>query len=171
MHDGEPCPYLVAACHIQGLPDPRELVSEWRINLPYEKPPMTLNNMPSNPFAKASKVKEIKARVRNAVRDAGVPHLDRVHVELHYRGKTNALKDADNLIATLKPAIDALHHADDLESKNLDVERRWVPIVDDDDGRYVTWRRPVLHRAEKGKPGAVWLILRSYAPSTEGNPE
>lgn len=171
MHFGEPCPYVVAARYLDGLPDPRDLVAEWRIDLPWDKPPMTLNNMPTNPFAKANLTKQIKARVRNAVRNADVPHLDHVHVELHYRGKTNALRDVDNLVATLKPTLDALQHKDVLESAGLDESRRWQPIVDGDDPRYVTWRPPILHRAEKGRPGALWLVLRSYAVTqSEGAP-
>lgn len=154
VHFGEPCPYDVVASLLAGLEDPRALVAEWRVDLPYEKPPLSLNDR--HHWAKhASLVAALKARTRNAVRAADVPHLDHVHVELHYRGKTNAVKDVDNIVATLKPCIDALHHPDEAS--------RWEPIVDGDDPRYVTWRPPILHRAEKGRPGALWLILRSYS--------
>lgn len=158
-HFGEPCPYQVAACLLTGQPDPRELVTEWRVDLPFPdgKPPLSLNSR-LHWAAHAGIVERIKAITRNAVRAAEVPRLDHVHVELHYRPKTNRFRDIDNIVATLKPAIDAMHQPDE--------RSHWMPILDGDDPRFVTWRPPILHPPIKARPGAVWLILRTYAVST-----
>lgn len=158
FHFGEPCPYAVAAALILDQDDPRDVIAEWRIDLPFpkDKPPLSLNGR-YHWAVYANLVAQTKAITRNAVRANDVPHLDHVHVELHYRGRTNAVKDVDNIVATLKPCIDALHQPDE--------RSRWEPIVDGDDPRFVTWRPPVLHKAEKGKPGQLWLILRSYSAS------
>jgi hypothetical protein len=81
-----------------------------------------------------------------------------VHVEIHYRPKTRAIHDADNIVATLKPAIDALHQTDTMEN----VPVPYVPIIDGDDARYLTWSRPVLHAPDKTHGVGLWLVLRSY---------
>lgn len=153
FHYGSPCPYDVTAAWLLGEPDPRDAVSEWRIDLPFKdgKPPITLNGSHGNQFAHNAKVKYVKSITRNAVRDAGVPHLDMVHVEIHWRPPTNARRDPDNVVATLKPCIDALHQPED----------RWSPIVDGDEPRYVSWSRPTIHPANKTLGPATWLILRA----------
>jgi crossover junction endodeoxyribonuclease RusA len=166
-HFGEPCPYEVSAALLLGEPDPRDLVTEWSIDISSTlirgAAPLTLNRYPSNHFAKNRAVAAIKARVRNAVRDAELPHLDRVHVQLHFRPATALFRDQDNLVATLKPAIDALHQKDERESADLDQDRKWVPVIDGDDPRYVTWIPPVLHPPVKKQPAKMWLVLRSYS--------
>src|SRR6266700_3799470 len=127
-HYGSPCPYGVVADVLLGLPDPRDAVAEWRIALPFAKgkPPLSLNDRHS-PFAHAAIVNKIKAIVRNAVREAAVPELGYVHVEMHYRPAINRIRDVDNLIATLKPCIDALHQPDE--------RPRWTGILPGDDAR------------------------------------
>jgi hypothetical protein len=79
--------------------------------------------------------------------------LKYAHVELHYRPKTNAHRDPDNLVATLKPAIDALHQVDE---RSL-----WDGILVDDDPRYLSWSPPMIHRAVRGQAPALWLLLRT----------
>lgn len=153
-HQGHACPYLVVAAKLAGHPDPRDLTAEWRVDLPFlkGKPPMSLNDR-RNPFAHSAMVARVKAITRNAVRDADVPVLGHVHVELHYQPRTNVIGDADNLVATLKPCIDALHQPDE--------RSRWTGIVPGDDARYVSWSPPVRHAAIKGHDARTWLILRS----------
>lgn len=165
-HHGWPCPIVVMNALTDGHPDPRELVAEWRVDIPFPdgKPPISLNDRSVHWAVHASKVEKVKALTRNAVRGADVPQLGRVHVELHYRGRTNAVRDADNYVATLKVCIDALHHPDE---RSL-----WVPIIQGDDARYVSWSKPVLHPAVKGAGAGTWLILRSYtAAAATDQPE
>jgi crossover junction endodeoxyribonuclease RusA len=165
-HLGEPCPYAVAAAILLDEPDPRDLVEEWRVDISgiliKGLAPLTLNRYPTNHFAKNKTIHTLKARVRNAIRNNEVPHLARVQVQLHFQPARNNVRDIDNLVATLKPAIDALHQPDKLDSADLDADRKWQPILDGDDPRYVTWIPPVLHPAVKGQPAKMWLILRSY---------
>lgn len=154
-HHGWFCPDMVRAAIDQGDPDPNDTVAEWRIDLPFAagKPPISLNDRSVHWAVHASKVEKVKAITRNAIRDADVPSLGLVHVELHYRGRTNAVRDADNYVATLKVCIDAMHHPDE--------RSKWVPILPGDDARYVSWSKPYLHGAIKNAGAATWLILRS----------
>jgi len=161
-HFGDVCPFDTVAAILDGQPDPRDLIAEWRIDItpalkPDGKVPLSLNDRGMHWAAKAKAIERVKAVTRNAVTSADVPHLDHVHVELHYRPKTNRFRDVDNVTATLKPAIDALHQPD--TSENAPVP--FVPIVDGDDPRFVSWRPPVLHPWVKGQPAALWLVLRA----------
>lgn len=140
-------------------------IAEWRIDITPAltakgSVPLSLNDR-MHWAAKANAVARVKSVVRNAVMATDIPHLDRVHVEMHYRPKTNRFRDIDNTVATLKPAIDALHTRD--TSVNAPVP--FDPIVDGDDPRYVTWSPPVLHPWVKGKPPGLWLVLRSSSVS------
>lgn len=154
-HYGSVCPYTAMGAVLRGEPDPRDDVAEWRIDLPFAtgKPPISLNDRSVHWAVHASKVDKVKAITRNAIRDADVPQLGHAHIELHYRGRTNAVRDADNYVATLKVCIDAMHHEDD--------RSKWVPILKGDDARYVSWSRPQLHPAIRGAGAATWLIIRS----------
>lgn len=136
-------------------------MAEWRIDIDgvldaKGKAPLSLNSR-MHWGTYATRVARIKAVVRNAVLTAGIGHLDHVHIEMHYRPATNRFRDIDNLVATMKPAVDALHQHDTSENAPVPYE----PIVDGDDPRYVTLTWPVLHPCEKGRPPALWLILRS----------
>lgn len=162
-HHGWPCPIDTIRALDAGDPNPMDLVAEWRIDLPFAegKPPISLNDASGSHWAvRAKKVELVKAITRNAVRDADVPELGSAHIELHYRGRTNAIRDADNYVATLKRCIDALHQPDD---RSL-----WQPILKGDDARYVSWSQPCLHRAIKKAGAATWLIIRSFQGPEEG---
>lgn len=166
FHFGGVCPYDAVAEVLAGRPDPRDLVAEWRVDISAALNakggvPLSMNDR-MHWAAKASATARVKSIVRNAVMAAEIPHLDHVHVEMHYRPKTNRFRDIDNTVATLKPAIDALHHRDTLSNAPVPFE----PIVDGDDGRFVTWSPPVLHAWQRGLPPALWLILRSASIST-----
>lgn len=158
FHYGSVCPYSAVAAVLRGDPDPRDDVAEWRIDLPFAdgKPPMSMNDRYGNWGHKAAIVEKVKAITRNAIIEAEIPQLGSAHVELHYRGRTNAVRDADNYVATLKVCIDAMHHPDKL------LGPRWTPILPGDDARYVSWSRPQLHPAIKGAGAATWLILRTF---------
>jgi crossover junction endodeoxyribonuclease RusA len=161
FHYGSPCPYLVVAAVLAGQPDPRDEVAEWRVDISAVldskgKAPLNLNDR-LHWAAKAAKVARVKAATRNAVMAADIPHLDYVHVELHYRPASNRFRDVDNTVATLKPVIDALHSRD--TSDNAPVP--YDPIIDGDDPRFVSWSPPTLHPWIKGKTPAMWLVLRS----------
>jgi crossover junction endodeoxyribonuclease RusA len=153
-HNGEPCPYWIALAHLTGQPDPRERIAEWRVQVPFKdgKPPLSLNDRLSWP-AHASKVERIKALTRRALIDAEIPPLEQAHIEMHYWPETRQLRDVDNLVATLKPMIDAFHQPD--------ARSGWVGLLAGDDARYVSWSPPVLHEPDKAKGPATWLVVRT----------
>lgn len=160
-HVGSVCPYAVVAEVLASRPDPRDAVAEWRLDIsnalrPDGKVPLSLNYR-LHWAAKATAVARVKAVTRNAVMTVDVPHLDHVHVEMHYRPKTNRFRDVDNTVETLKVAIDALHHRDTSEHAPVP----YTPIVAGDDPRFVSWSPPVLHAWQRGLPPALWLVLRS----------
>jgi len=154
-HEGQPCPYWVALAHLTGQPDPRDRIAEWRVPVPFKdgKPLLSLNDRTTNYMAHASKVEKVKALTRQALRDADIPPMQHAHIEMHYRPKTRQLRDVDNLVATLKPMIDAFHQPD--------VRSGWVGLLAGDDARYVSWSPPVLHEPDKAKGPATWLLVRT----------
>ena len=137
-------------------PDP----NAWHVDItaalkPNGAIPLSLNSR-LHWAAHAKIVDRIKAITRNAIITAEVPPMPAVHVEMHYRPANNARRDRDNLVATLKPALDALHQPD-LSTHN---PVPYEPIVPGDDPRYVSWEPPILHPWRRGVPPALWLILR-----------
>lgn len=169
FHFGSICPYDAVAEVLAGRPDPRDLVAEWKIDITAALTakgavPLSLNDR-LHWAARASAVDRVKSITRNAVMAAEVPQLDHVHVEMHFRPKTNRFRDIDNTVATLKVAIDALHHRD---TRTPPVP--YDPIVPGDDPRYVTWSPPVLHAWQRGQLPALWLVLRSASLAGAGVP-
>ncbi|MGY1945317.1 hypothetical protein [Nocardia asiatica] len=65
-------------------------------------------------------------------------------VTMHYRPARNWRLDAGNLCLDLKAAVDGL------------VDARLVP---DDTPEFVHTPEPIIHPAERGKPGALWLEI------------
>lgn len=116
------------------------------IPLPYLTPPLNLNDSGASRGARMEKAKVIKAVRRTAAilaKHHRLP-LDVGHatVELHYRPRTNARRDTDNLVATAKPIYDGLTD---------------YGLVKDDVPQYMSKPEPVLHR--KGKTPELWLEI------------
>jgi len=119
----------------------------WTVTLPYLRPPLSLNDRYQTPAGRAvhsATVRRIRADVALLIRNAKIPPQESVHVRLHYRPKDNRRRDADNLIATQKPCVDALVDAG---------------VVPDDCAPYVDWSRPVIHEAEKSHGAVLWLVI------------
>ena len=115
----------------------------WVIALPYSAPPLSLNGR-YHWAVRNRHTSTLRAHVGWTVRSLNIGRLSRVHVTLHYRPKDNRTRDADNLVATLKPCIDGVRDAE---------------IVPDDTPRYVSWSEPVIHPADKALGPALWLEL------------
>lgn len=151
----------VCDCCGQPVPPATDPDAVWRIDisgcLDAKGHALSLNDYGLNKFAFSEKLQRIKRIVRNAVITADVPPLPAVHVQLHFRPASNRFRDKDNLVATLKPAIDALHQPD--PTPNVPVP--FTPIVPGDDPRYVSWEPPILHPWRRGEPAALWLVLRA----------
>lgn len=120
---------------------------EWTIALPFSKP-LSLNDR-MHWRVKATHTKAWRGVAYDLARREQIPTLQRMTAVLHYRPRDNRARDVDNLVASLKPLIDGLRDAH---------------VVDDDDTRHYTLTSPEIHRAAKGEPGRLWLVVRELAP-------
>lgn len=121
------------------------------------KPPLTLNQR-MHYRARGRLVRDVRQMVTWRARELRIPKLvDHVHVELHVVPRDRRTRDADNYVATLKPAIDALTAAG--------AARGWpcASIVKDDDPGHVTWKPPILHEPDPQRP-RYWLEV-TLAPA------
>ena len=91
------------------------------IRLPYTKPPLNLNDR-MHWRKKAAVVKAVRAYVGGMA--IYMKPFQTVRVELHYVPRDKRRRDADNLVATLKPCLDGLVDAG---------------VIRDDSPEYVTW--------------------------------
>jgi len=86
-----------------------------------------------------SKHRQLKAEWRTEVgwlaKQQRIPRLRRIRVDLHAYPATNRRRDADNLVATLKPCIDGLRDAD---------------VIVDDTPDHVTFSPPTIHPSRCG---------------------
>ena len=119
------------------------------LSLPYTKPPLSLNGgVPTSVRAmraKAALIADVRANGRLLARYAQLPrNVAHVRVQLHYAPRDNRHRDAINLTPTQKALVDGF---------------RDYGLVAEDDGRYVTDLMPVIHPAEKGQPGRMWIEL------------
>lgn len=114
----------------------------WTIRLPYDRPPLSLNDRMH--WAKAAGLKRmLLADIQNLAISERIPRgLDRVHIVLHWQPARRGQRDTDNPTATLKPLIDGLVK---------------YGLVTDDNSEHVTSEcviEPV------GKPSRTWLTIR-----------
>lgn len=127
------------------------LAVTWTIELPYTRPPLSLNDRfqtVAGRRAHSALVARVRSDTATLVRAARIPKQAAIHLRLHYRPGDKRRRDADNLTATLKPAIDGIVTAG---------------VVPDDCAPYVDWSRPVIHAPVKGKDGALWLVIEAVA--------
>jgi crossover junction endodeoxyribonuclease RusA len=97
---------------------------------------------------KARHVAAIREGAGWAAKAAKIPPQEHITVRLHYAPGDSRRRDASNLMATQKPAVDALVDAG---------------VVPDDTAKWVTELMPVIHEG----PGrrALWLEIRAGEPS------
>lgn len=114
----------------------------WTLRLPYTRPPLTLNGR-QHWARKKDLIRDIRWSVHQLARAAKIPPCHRVHVTLHYVPRATRRRDADNLVATLKPCLDGLVDAG---------------LVADDTPEYVTWTPPVIDPADPNDPHLYLLI-------------
>lgn len=123
--------------------------------LGYTRPPLTLNDRHGwrrEAAIKAAIRRNVATRLRALAGPPGAAvgrHLD---VELHYAPADRRARDADNLMGTLKPCIDALHAAG-----KPGVAR--YPLVIDDTPDRVTWHPPIIEPVDK-YGARMWLRLQ-----------
>ncbi len=147
--------------------------------LPYTKPPLSLNDSGASrgaALAKSRLRKQIRADVCRLATLAWLPrHISHVTVQLHYRPPNNRVRDTDNLVATLKPICDAL--TDGRPARVTKRTGRPVPaqigygMVQDDNPRFMTKPEPIIHRAESGQAGALWIELTWTTDADSSDPQ
>jgi crossover junction endodeoxyribonuclease RusA len=124
------------------------MTARWELELPLweGKPPLTSNETRRMHWrVERARIKFIRREATEwRAREAKIPPCDRISVGLHYLPGDKRRRDASNLIATQKPAVDALVR---------------LGIVPDDCAPYVTEQMPVIHLG----PGArrLWLVVES----------
>lgn len=111
-------------------------MSTYLVRLPWATPPISLNDR-GHWRAKAARVKHVRYQVAQLLTMHRIPAAERIHVTLHYVPRDRRRRDADNLVGTLKPCIDAM-----VDSQ----------IVPDDSPEYVTWSQPVIEAADPNDP-------------------
>ncbi|MCD2263658.1 hypothetical protein K3888_13210 [Dietzia aurantiaca] len=119
--------------------------------LPYTKPPLSLNDR-GHHMDRARVVADVRRSVFLIARSHNLPTgLEHVTVQLHYRPRDNRRRDTDNLTATLKPACDALAAGTK--------KHPGYGLVPDDTPTYMAKPEPIIHPAEKGRAGQLWLDI------------
>lgn len=116
-----------------------------RIDLPYETPPLSMNSRYANHGHRARATKEVRNTGAWLAKAARLPkNQPRAIVTLHYRPDRNRKIDTINLSATTKALVDGL----------VD-----YGMTADDNHTIVSTPEPVIHPAEKGRKGALWLTI------------
>lgn len=123
------------------------------IPLGFTSPPLSLNDR-HHYRKRARLVKAIRVAVVVRAKQLKMRPVPHVHVVLHYVPRDARTRDADNLVATLKPAIDAL------TADGADRGRVCVGIVPDDDPAHVSWSTPVIHEPDEHGP-RMWLDIQT----------
>lgn len=122
-------------CHADG---------PWRIVLPMTRP-LNLNDR-RHWAAKAREVKQVKEDTFALVKQARIPACQRVRVTMVYEPPDKRRRDADNLVATLKPVLDGLVLA---------------KVIPDDTPEHVEWPRPLIDTPSK--PSSLWVLIEKLA--------
>ncbi|ANA85292.1 RusA-like Holliday junction resolvase [Gordonia phage BritBrat] len=138
-------------------------MSTHRIDLPWTKPPLSMNDRGYTKGAAMAK-SALTARIRQQVQLLAVLHqlprnVAHTSVQLHYRPCDNRRRDTDNLVATLKPICDALAAGTKTHPG--------YGLVPDDTPQYMAKPEPIIHPAgKKSKRGSngraigeMWLEL------------
>lgn len=116
-------------------------MNSWTLTLPITRP-LSMNDR-EHWAVKAKRVREVREAVATLARKEGIPQLTRMAVELHYSPRDKRRRDAENLVATQKAAVDGLVQAG---------------VIVDDCEPYYTPRMPKLD-APNGDRGRFWLLI------------
>lgn len=131
------------------------------IPLTFDKPPLSLNDHRMHYMQRARIVRQLREEVVTVLRLRRVAKPARhVEVTFHYRPRDNRARDTDNLIATVKPLVDALGPGRPASMSRKGKITQPVPgygLVPDDTPEYVTRPEAVIHPASPNP--ACWLTL------------
>jgi hypothetical protein len=134
-------------------------VIRYDLHLPWDKPPLNLNDRHGHWAARHAAVKPVRKAAWALARQAKIPRCSKIRVELHYRPATRRDRDEDNLVATMKVLVDGI--VGDAQ------------VVPKDTGRHVERLMPVIHEVEDGRPGELWLsvTILDHTPPVESQPK
>lgn len=124
---------------------PREMVEVssgvWQFELPITKP-LSLNDR-SHWSAKAAQVAELRADAGWCAKAAKIAKCQKIKVTLIYEPRDKRRRDKDNLVATLKPVVDAL----------VDIS-----VIPDDTPEHVEYDMPLID-VPNGKLGRLTVMV------------
>ena len=118
-------------------------MTQWDIKLPWKRPPLSLNDR-EHWAPRAKKVKEVRATTALLARQAGIPRLETARVRLVWLVSDRRRRDRENIVATLKPAVDGLVDAG---------------VVEDDAWWIVTESTCAIALVDRGCEGVFLQVL------------
>jgi crossover junction endodeoxyribonuclease RusA len=116
-------------------------VTTWDVDIPFERP-LSLNDRHHH-MVKARLVTKWRETAGWAIKAARIPPCQKVSVEFLYYPRDNRRRDPDNLVASMKPVVDAL----------VD-----VGVVPDDTEVYVYRSFPSIQPAQPKRTGGRFLL-------------
>lgn len=129
------------------------MTARYELVMPWRTPPLSLNQRMHH-YARARVVRDVRDTAGWLARAARIPRAERVRVELRYTPRARRRRDADNLVALLKPLVDALVDAG---------------VVADDDDEHVERTMPVITAPSRTAVPLV-LVVEVLAAATEARP-
>lgn len=123
----------------------------WILQLPMVRP-LTLNARGSHWASGYKAKKQITNDTILMARARKVPQLQRARVELRYSPPDRRRRDVDNLVATLKPAVDGL---------------RAAGVLIDDDPAHADLAIPVIEPPRPDHKPLVYLVITDLTPEQE----
>lgn len=127
-------------------------MSEWTINIPNPAAPLTMNaarRLHHQAYGRA--IRAIREQAHWLALGQRIPPMQLCEVELHYAPPDKTRRDADGLVAYLKPFCDGLVDAG---------------IVPDDTPQYMRKHMPILEAPEK--PARLWVVVRALRNGWDG---
>lgn len=135
---------------------PEDLTFWKRIELPWSKPPLSMNDAsPASRgavYGRAAAKREIQETLHLLGRGLRMPEGKRyLLVQMNYRVLDRRRRDTDNVTASSKPLMDALAGG----SKRIP----GLGIVEDDTPYFMGKPEPILWPPERGRQGKLWVDL------------
>ena len=136
--------------------------------LSFTKPPLSLNDR-MHYMQRARIVRQIREEVVTLLRMHRIrKDAEHVVVHFHYRPRDSRIRDTDNLVATVKPIVDALTPGRPASIGRGGKIVQPIPgygLVPDDTPEYITRPEPVIHPASPNP--ACWVTLTITYKETE----
>lgn len=123
-------------------------MNEWTIRVPNPAAPLTMNVARRlNHHVYARQIRNIREQAHWLAAAQRIPALPACEVELHYAPPDNRRRDADGLVAYLKPFCDGLVDAGIVPDDTPNLMRKHMPVIED-----------------PAKPARLWVVVRELVP-------